>query len=230
MAKILLVDDDSELTAVVAESLEKVGHRSEICHTKLEAIQTLGNSSFDLLVLDVNLPDGNGFELCREYRSRGGSSPIIMLTGMSDIHDKEYGLDSGADDYITKPFSVRELAARIRALLRRPPTYVGTFIESSGIRLDCVNRKAFKDNTPVRLQPLDYSLLEYLMKNPNQVLTQENILSRVWESYTESGIEALRAAVKRIRKEIDDEGQDSFIETIYKVGYAFRPHKKVDRN
>lgn len=226
MAKILLVDDDNELTSIVAESLAKEGHKSEISHTKFEAVETLANSSFDLLVLDVNLPDGNGFDLCREYRARGGASPIIMLTGMSDIHDKELGLDIGADDYVTKPFSVRELAARIRALLRRPPTYTGAFIESSGIRLDCVNRKAFKNDQLVRLQPLDYSLLEYLMKNPNQVLTQQNILARVWESYTESGVEALRAAVKRIRKEIDDEGQDSFIETIYKVGYAFRPHKK----
>src|SRR5215471_14636408 len=136
MAKILLVDDDNELTLIVAESLAKEGHKSEICRTKLEAVETLENSSFDLLVLDVGLPDGSGFDLCREYRARGGGSPIIMLTGKTEIRDKEHGLDIGADDYITKPFSVRELAARIRAILRRPPVYTGSIIESSGIKLD----------------------------------------------------------------------------------------------
>jgi DNA-binding response OmpR family regulator len=229
MAKILLVDDDNELTAIVSETLSKDGHKAEVCRTKFEAVETLADSSFDLLVLDVGLPDGSGFDICRDYRARGGSSPIIMLTGKSDIRDKEQGLDLGADDYVTKPFSVRELQARIRAVLRRPTHYTGTYIESSNIRLDTSNRQAYKNDVFIRLQPLDYSLLEYLMKNPNQVLTQENILSRVWESYTESGVEALRAAVKRIRKEIDDEGQDSYIETIYKVGYAFRPAKKDEQ-
>lgn len=226
MAKILLVDDDNELTSIVSETLAKDGHLSEICRTKFEAVETLANSSFDLLVLDVGLPDGSGFDICRDYRARGGACPIIMLTGKSDIRDKEHGLDIGADDYVTKPFSVRELSARIRAVLRRPANYTGTYIESSGIKLDTANRKAFKNNILIRLQPLDYSLLEYLMKHPNQVLSQENILARVWESYTESGVEALRAAIKRIRKEIDDESRDSYIETIYKVGYAFRPAKK----
>lgn len=225
MAKILLVDDDNELTAIVSESLAKDGHKSEICRTKFEAVETLAHSSFDLLVLDVGLPDGSGFDLCRDYRARGGASPIIMLTGRSEIRDKEQGLDLGADDYVTKPFSVRELQARIRAILRRPTSYTGTFIESSGIKLDTNSRQAYKNGALIKLQPLDYSLLEYLMKNPNQVLSQENILGRVWETYTESGVEALRAAVKRIRKEIDDHGQESFIETIYKVGYAFRPTK-----
>lgn len=225
MAKILLVDDDNELTSIVSESLEKEGHLSEICRTKFEAVETLANSSFDLLVLDVGLPDGSGFDICRDFRARGGATPIIMLTGKTDIRDKEHGLDSGADDYVTKPFSVRELVARVRAVLRRPSNYTGTYIEFHSIKLDTSNRQAFKNNILIRLQPLDYSLLEYLMKHPNQVLTQENILQRVWETYTESGVEALRAAVKRIRKEIDDEGKDSHIETIYKVGYAFRPAK-----
>lgn len=223
MAKIFLVDDDTELLSVVAESLQKEGHLAEMCSTKSEATRTLKESGFDLLVLDVGLPDGSGFDICKEYRANGGVCPIIMLTGKADVRDKEHGLDSGADDYLTKPFSTRELAARVRALLRRPSSYIGEIIEHNGIKLDCSNRQAFKNGKAIKLQPLDYSLLEYLMKNPNQVLNQENILRRVWESYTESGIEALRAAVKRIRKEIDDDGKDSLIETVYKVGYAFRP-------
>lgn len=226
MAKILVVDDDSQLLSVLVECLAKEGHKAETCGTKSEACEMLANNSFDLLVFDVGLPDGSGFDLCREYRAAGGACPIIMLTGKSDIRDKEHGLDIGADDYVTKPFSVRELNARVRAILRRPLAYTAEVIEINGIKIDCANRKVSKDGKLIKLQPLDFSLLEYLVKNPNQVLSQESILRRVWESYTESGIEALRAAVKRIRKEIDDEGQESYIETVYKVGYAFRPGKR----
>ena len=223
MAKILLVDDDDELLAVVSESLSKEGHKIELCYSKSEATEMLCENSFDLLVFDVTLPDGSGFDLCKEYRTRGGTTPVLMLTGKSDERDKELGLDLGADDYLTKPFGLRELAARMRALLRRPAAIIPEVIQVSDLKIDVQNRKLFKNDQEVRLQPLDYSLLEFFVKHPNQALSQETILNRVWNSYTESGVEALRAAVKRIRKEIDEEGRESLIETIHKIGYAFRP-------
>lgn len=223
MGKILLVDDDDELLAVISESLIKDGHKTELCYSKAEALEMLAGNAFDLLVFDVTLPDGSGFDLCQQYRTSGGTTPILMLTGKSDERDKEFGLDSGADDYLTKPFGLRELGARIRALLRRPAAITPEIMQVNELKIDVQNRKVFKNDQEVRLQPLDYSLLEFLIKNPNQVFSQETILSRIWTSYTESGVEALRAAVKRIRKEIDQDGADSFIETIHKVGYAFRP-------
>ncbi len=223
MAKILLVDDDDELLSVVSESLTKDGHKIELCYSKTEANEMLGDNQFDLLVFDVTLPDGSGFDLCKEYRARGGITPILMLTGKSDERDKELGLDLGADDYLTKPFGLRELAARMRALLRRPAAMVAEVVQLNNLKIDLSNRKLFRNDQEVRLQPLDFSLLEFFIKHPNQVLSQETILNRVWNSYTESGVEALRAAVKRIRKEIDQEGSESLIETIHKVGYAFRP-------
>ncbi len=222
MAKILLVDDDDELLSVVSESLTKDGHKIELCYSKAEATEMLADNQFDLLVFDVTLPDGSGFDLCKDYRAKGGITPILMLTGKSDERDKELGLDLGADDYLTKPFGLRELAARIRALLRRPAVMAAEVVHLNNLKIDLANRKLFRNDQEVRLQPLDFSLLEFFIKHPNQVLSQETILSRVWNSYTESGVEALRAAVKRIRKEIDQEGCESLIETIHKVGYAFR--------
>lgn len=223
MAKILFVDDDYELLSIVSEFLGKEGHRTELCHTKQEATDALALSAFDLIVLDVQLPDGTGFDICRDYRTQGGVTPILMLTGQAQERDKELGLDLGADDYLTKPFSLRELAARVRALLRRPAVYNAQVLEVRDLRLDLSARKLFKGQREIRLQPLDFALLEFFMKHPNQSLSQETILRRVWEAYSESGIEALRASVKRIRKEIDNEDQPSLIETVHKVGYAFRP-------
>jgi DNA-binding response OmpR family regulator len=223
MAKILLVDDDDSLLALVAEALEREGHNVELCYTRQQATDLLAGSSFDVLVLDVGLPDGSGFDICSDYRASGGLASILMLTGKTAVRDKEQGLDLGADDYLTKPFSLRELAARLRALLRRPPTINRQLVEIGALAVDMTDRRIFKNGQEVHLQPLDYSLLEYFLKHPNTVLSQEVILRSVWKSYTESGVEALRASVKRIRKEIDLADQDSVIETVHKVGYVFRP-------
>jgi DNA-binding response OmpR family regulator len=223
MAKILLVDDDDNLLAVVSASLTKDGHQVELCYSKDEANTALSLSSFDIVVLDVALPDGSGFDICRDFRSKGGTTPILMLTGKDTERDKELGLDLGADDYLTKPFGFRELSARLRALLRRGRDVTPQTIEMKGLSIDLNQRRLFRNEQEVRLQPLDYNLLEFFAKHPNQVLTQETILNRVWKSYSESGVEALRASVKRIRKEIDIVGQESLIETLHKIGYTFKP-------
>ena len=225
MAKILLVDDDSDLLNIVSEALGRESYNVETCYTKGEAVELLAGSSFDVLVLDVGLPDGSGFDLCRDYRAGGGTAAVILLTGKSDIRDKEQGLDLGADDYLTKPFSLRELSARLRALLRRPVAVKRQMFEVGALVVDMTDRRIFKNGAEIHLQPLDYSLLEYFIKHPNEALSQENILRSVWKSYTESGIEALRASVKRVRKEIDFAGEDSLIETVHKVGYCFRPRQ-----
>jgi len=223
MAKILLVDDDDQLLSVLSASLKKDGYMVELCYSKSEAHEYIAASSYDLMVFDVSLPDGNGFDLCREYRAGGGTTPILMLTGKSDERDKELGLDLGADDYLTKPFGFKELAARLRALLRRSATIIPDVLEVGKLKLDTANKKLFRAGQEVHMQPLDYALLEYLVKHPNQLFTQEALLRHVWGTYTESGVEALRASVKRIRKEIDAEGETSMIETVHKVGYSFKP-------
>ncbi|MBS1999743.1 MAG: response regulator transcription factor [Cyanobacteria bacterium SZAS LIN-2] len=227
MAKILLVDDDDQLLSVLSASLKKDGYLVELCYSKSEAMEYISASSYDLMVFDVTLPDGNGFDLCKEYRAGGGTAPILMLTGKSDERDKELGLDLGADDYLTKPFGFRELSARLRALLRRSAPITPDVMAVGKLTLDTTNKKLFRDGREVHMQPLDYALLEYLVKHPAQLFTQEALLRQVWGTYTESGVEALRAAIKRIRKEIDTEGEPSMIETTHKVGYSFQPAKTV---
>jgi len=222
MAKLLLVDDDDSLLSIVSEALVQEGHSVEICYTKSAASEILAGSLFDAMVLDVSLPDGSGFDLCSQYRAGGGTAPILMLTGKTAIRDKEQGLDLGADDYLTKPFSLRELTARVRALLRRPPTVNQKMVEIGALIVNLTERRIFKDGLEIHLQPLDHALLEYFIKHPDQALSHETILRSVWKSYTESGVEALRASVKRVRKEIDLPEQESQIETVHKVGYCFR--------
>lgn len=223
MAKILIVDDDDQLLAVLAGSLRKEGYLIELCYSKEEAEENLRLGEYDLLVLDLGLPDGSGFDICRDYRARGGTARILMLTGQSAERDKELGLDLGADDYLTKPFGFRELAARIRALLRRAAPIASDNVEFANIKLDLTNKRMYRDGSEVHLQPLDFAVLAHFARHQGQVLTQEALLNKVWGTYTESGVEALRAAVKRIRKEIDREGQASMIETVHRVGYCFRP-------
>jgi len=223
MAKILFVDDDDQLLSVLSSSLKKEGYLVELCFNKEEAAEHLAMSSYDIMVFDVTLPDGSGFDLCREYRSAGGTAPILMLTGKSEEKDKELGLDLGADDYLTKPFGFRELSARLRALLRRSTVIASDLVEFGKIKVDITNKRLLRDGQEIHLQPLDFALLVHLVKHPGQLFTQEALLNRVWGTYTESGVEALRASVRRIRKEIDMEGEPSTIETVHKVGYCFKP-------
>lgn len=152
-----------------------------------------------------------------------------MLTGKSEISDKEEGLDLGADDYLTKPFSLRELSARLRAILRRPENLLSKQIDIGGAIVDLSNKTLLVAGKAVHLQPLDFALLEYLVKHPNQVLPAERLLNAVWDSFSESGSEALRASIKRIRREIDGPDDKSHIETLYKQGYIFHLGKPTPK-
>ena len=223
MLKLLIVDDDENLVGLLSNTLKKEGYMVDWSFTKEEAEENLKIAQYDILILDVTLPDGNGFALCRQYRARGLTAPILMLTGENDERSKEKGLDSGADDYLTKPFGMLELLARLRALTRRSQTFVPQIINIGLITLDFSNKRIFKSTSEIHLQKLDYNLLELLVKNPGRLFSHEALLTQVWGTYTESGVDSLRTAIKRIRKEIDQEGMPSMIETVHKVGYVFKP-------
>jgi two-component system KDP operon response regulator KdpE len=223
MPKVLIVDDDEQLVGLLSLTLKKEGYDVACCYTCEDAQENLKISQYDLLILDVGLPDGNGFTLCSQYRSRGLTAPILMLTGESDERSKEKGLDAGADDYLTKPFGMRELLARLRALTRRAQTFAPQVANLGLITIDFSNKRVFNKSREVRLQNMDYKLLELLSKNPGRLFTHEALLTQVWGTYTESGVESLRTAIKRIRKEIDQDGAESLIETVHRVGYVFKP-------
>lgn len=211
---------------VVSERLSAEGHSLEMVHNGEEASEYLRMGNYDLVVLDWSLPGCSGVDVLRRYRAQGGQTPIIMLTGNATIREKEEGLDSGADDYLTKPFSTKELSARVRALLRRPPAIAPETIKISDLELDPVSHKVRKQNVELHLQPKDFALLEFFMRNAGVVFSAESIIQRVWGHEPNASIDGLRTAIKRIRQKIDagsgDDDANSLIETIPRVGYSMR--------
>ncbi len=220
MAKILFVDDDLGLCKTIRGWLAMERHTTETAHDGTEAMGLLKAYEYDLIVLDWQMPGMSGIEVLKEFRARGGKTPVIMLTGRSEIENKEEGLDSGADDYLTKPFSTRELSARIRALLRRPPDAVGDVLKWREVELDRESYLVKKGGAEIRLLPKEFDLLEFFMRNPGKVFTTEALLNRVWSAESDSTVEALHTCVKRVRKKVDAKGDVSIIRTVHGVGYS----------
>jgi len=220
MSRILLVEDDKDLSTIIADHLRAERYAVEHAPDGLSAWEHLSLTTYDLIILDWDVPGKSGIDICVGFRSQGGNTPIIMLTGKRKIEDKETGLDSGADDYLTKPFSLRELSARVRALLRRPEEVASSNLRVRDIEMDLVKHSVTRAGTAIHLQPQDFALLEFLMKHQNQVFSPEALLARVWGSDTECTAESLRSAIKRLRQKLDPpEASNSIIENVPRVGY-----------
>jgi DNA-binding response OmpR family regulator len=219
VAKILVVEDDPKLAKLVSDWLKTEHHIVECITDGEEAAGSLRAYDYDLLVLDWNLPRVSGIELVQAYRARGGQSPVLMLTGMNKIADKEKGFDSGADDYLTKPFEGRELTARVRALLRRPSAIVGNTLEFAGIKIDRGNYYVRRADEEINLLPKEFALLEFMMLRPNRVFSAEELLNKVWSNDSTSTADALTTCIKRLRKKLEVAGQPSIIRTVHGVGY-----------
>jgi len=218
MAKILLVEDNPDLSNVVRTFLLFEHHQVELLDNGAEANDHLKTFDYDLIVLDWELPGLHGIEVLKAFRSRGGKTPVLMLTGKKELDDKELGLDSGADDYLTKPFEMRELAARVRALLRRPKSgQESNTLVAGDIRMDVSKHRVVKGEQSISLVPKEFQLLEFLLRNQNHVFTPEALLNRVWPSDSEATLEALRTTIKRVRKKVDPDGK--ILRTVYGVGY-----------
>jgi DNA-binding response OmpR family regulator len=220
MTMILIVDDDKGLVNLVFQSLIFEKYLCEIAYDGAEARRKLADPVFGLIILDWQLPDATGPDLLQEYRRAGGSAPVLMLTGKDAIEDKEVGLDSGADDYLTKPFSVKELTARIRALLRRPQDVQDNELRAGDLVLDSKQRKVDLNGRAVVLLPKEFQLLEFLMRHQNNVFSAEELLNRVWSSESESTLEATKSTMKRLRKKVDPDG--IYIHTKHGVGFIFQ--------
>ncbi len=220
MAKILVVEDSQDILDSIKEILEAEHHQVEAIKDGADALFMLKSYPYDLIVMDWQLPNKDGVDIVREYRREGGKTPILMLTGKAAIDDKEEGFDAGADDYLTKPFNGKELLARIRALLRRPPLTVSNILKGAGIELDPSCMLVVIDGKSIELLPKEFQVLEFLMRNPNRVFEQDAILNRVWPSDSEATSEALRSTIKRLRKKIDPNGE--IVRTVHGIGYVFR--------
>lgn len=219
MAKILIVEDERDLCGLVRNWLTKEKHLVEQTDNGLDALTQLALSKFDVIILDLMLPGMNGLEVCRRYRQQLGYTPILMLTAKNTVEDKEVGLDAGADDYLTKPFHLKELAARVRALLRRGPSQPDNNLHVKDITIDTNQCLVKKANHVVHLLPKEYRLLEFLARHPNHVFSAEELLASVWESDTPALLDTVRGHIKRLRKKLDTPGAPSIISTMYGLGY-----------
>jgi len=219
MAKILLVEDEDDISDLITAWLAKDHHVVEVASSGEAALDLLRVYPFDVLILDWMLPGISGVEVCRDFRTRGGTTPILMLTAKSHVNEKERGLDAGADDYLTKPFELKELSARIRALLRRPVSFSGTVLKVGSIVLDTSTHQVTKDGEELQLLPKEFALLAFFMRHPNQVFSAEALLDRVWSSDSEASPETIRTYIKRLRKKIDDKDKPSMVGTVHGVGY-----------
>lgn len=219
MPKILIVEDDPTISRMVADWLSHQRFEVEMESTGRDAIHRLKTYQYDLVVLDLGLPDLEGFDVLDATRNAGNDVPVLILTGKRSVDDKERGLLSGADDYLTKPFDMREFNARVKALLRRPRQIVPAVLTFRGVELDTVKHSATRDGAALKLTPKEFALLEFLMRHPNQVFSAEALLDRVWRSDTEITEEAIVTCIRRLRKRIDENDAEFLIRTIYGVGY-----------
>lgn len=220
MAKILVVDDDREMAEFISDGLCFENHTVEISFDGSDGSERLAVQKYDLIILDRGLPGLDGLEICRNYRAKGGVAPVLMLTGKTKVAERAEGLDSGADDYLVKPFHLDELRARVRALLRRGGAALATDVLVVGaVSLD---PKAFRVTTggnEVKLVPKEFALLEFLMRNSGQVFSADAIISRVWTINEEASPETIRTYVKNLRKKLTAEGEESIIHTVHGFGY-----------
>jgi len=219
VAKILLVEDDQAVAEAIVDALEFESNVVEHVDCGLEASQRLKLYQYDLVVLDWDLPRKSGVEVCGEYRSGGGTLPILMLTGKSSVEDRVTGLDAGADDYLPKPFSMKELSARVRALLRRPEPMVSELVQLGPLQIDLKFHKVTRGQEELNLLAKEISLLEFLVRHRGQVFSVDDLLNKVWHSESDSSEDAVRQCVTRLRKKIDGESENSLIITVKGLGY-----------
>ena len=219
---VLLVEDEVRMAAAMRRALRGAGVVADVARTGSEALWMVRAASYDVMVLDVMLPDVDGFEVCRRLWAAGVWVPIIMVTARDAIEDRVRGLDVGADDYLTKPFSLAELLARLRALVRRDPLERPAVFEVGSLRLDPATRQAWRGGTEIVLSAREYALLETFMRRAGQVLSQQQLLDAAWDFAYEQRSNVVEVYVRYLRQKIDRPFGVRSLETVRGIGYRLR--------
>jgi len=222
--RVLIVEDDPGVADLLARAVREASWAADIASTGAGALSALGVNDYDLAVLDVGLPDLDGFEVCRVWRSRGGKTPILMLTARSGLSDRVAGLDAGADDYLGKPVEIQELLARLRALARRPTSSLLVNLRVADLELDTTTRTARRAGLFLRLTAREYSLLEFLLRNQNRVMSRTQILEHVWDDNFDPVGNVVDVLVGRVRRKVDRPGMIPLIHTVVGTGYLLAEH------
>ncbi len=219
MAKILIVDDDLPLLNQLAALLKKEGWQVDTADTGSDALQFITNFKYDFILLDWNLPDITGVEICRSYRAQGGATPVFFLTGKGEIAEKEAGLDAGGDDYLTKPFDVRELFARMRSVQRRTSGMKDHKRTVRDVTLDMKLRTLHRAGEQTHLSATECSLLDFLFRHPDQFFSASDLFEAVWPSDTDASEGTVKAYVKLLRRKLALLGCPDLIKTVRGSGY-----------
>ena len=220
--RVLIVEDEVKMAALIRRGMREEGMAADVAVRGEDALWMAGSTEYDAIVLDVMLPGIDGFETCRRLRADGVWSPILMLTARDSVEDRVSGLDGGADDYLTKPFSFGELLARLRALARRGPVERPVLLEVGDLRLDPATRQVWRGDTEIPLSAKEFSLLEVFMRRPGEVLSRFQLLEHGWDYDYENRSNVVDVYVRYLREKIDRPfGRDS-IETVRGAGYRLR--------
>jgi two-component system, OmpR family, response regulator len=220
--RVLVVEDEPKMAALVARALREEGHPTDLAERGEDAIWMAVASPYDAIVLDVMLPERDGFDVLRELRERKVWTPVLMLTARDAIADRVGALDSGADDYLTKPFSFAELLARLRAIVRRGPVDRPTTLEVDDLRLDPAARRAWRGDVEIELSTREFALLELLMRRAGEALSRVQLLEGAWDIAFESRSNVVDVYVRYLREKVDRPFGRSSIETVRGVGYRLR--------
>jgi two-component system OmpR family response regulator len=217
--RILIVEDEVKMASLLRRGLSEEGLAADVARTGDDAIWMARATEYDAIVLDVMLPGTNGFAVCRRLREAGTWSPVLMLTARDAVEDRVEGLDAGADDYLTKPFSFVELLARLRALVRRPPLERPTVLEVGDLRLDPAAHRVWRGETEVHLSAKEFALLETFMRRPGEVLSRFHLLEHCWDHGYENRSNVVDVYVRYLREKIDRPFGRTSIETVRGAGY-----------
>ncbi len=222
-ATILLAEDDDILRSAVFDALSTEGYKVSIASSGTDAVAFCDLGRFDLLILDWNMPGRSGIEVSKYYRQKGNAEPILFLTSRSDIKDKEIAFDGGADDYLTKPFDLRELLLRVKALLKRPVAIIKDELKIGTVSFELKSGLLKGKEQSVKLQPRETELLLFFIKRPGQILKAEGVRTAVWGAEFEGSDVALRACLAKVRKALAVFELEKCIETVHGFGYQFNP-------
>jgi two-component system copper resistance phosphate regulon response regulator CusR len=223
--RVLIVEDEPDVADIIRRAVRSAAWSPTAVGTGRDALLALAGDEFDLVVLDVGLPDVDGFEVCRRVRARGGHTPILLLTARHALRDRVTGLDAGADDYLPKPFDVEELLARLRALARRPAAPLSVTLRLADLELEVATHLVRRGGDELHLTAREYALLEYLMRNPRRVVSRTQILEHVWDDNFDPLGNAVDVLVSRVRRKVDGGRAQALVHTIRGVGYVL-----TDRN
>jgi two-component system, OmpR family, response regulator len=218
----LVVEDESKMAALLRRGLQEEGYAVDVAATGEDGAWLGNENDYDVILMDAMLPDIDGFEVCRRLRAAGRWSPVLMLTARDGVQDRVAGLDAGADDYLTKPFSFDELFARIRALLRRGPSERPTILAAGDLELDPAKRRVTRGTAAIDLTPKEFAMLELFLRHPGQALTRTRILEHVWDFAYEGDSNVVDVYVRYLREKVDRPFGRRSIETVRGVGYRLR--------